>query len=924
LLASRQVTSANDVGGHVLRFPLGTTAALVMTGWTSLASAQILPGQGPPCEPGTSHRIYRTQQTLLVVDDGTVHGKVYVGVEYKGVYMSADGGATWTRKSEGIKGYAMPGAPTMACVQEMGRIVVDPRDARHLYMTRVSSPGTSAISPSGGIYETLDAGDTWRQLSGYNNYSGGHALAVVPNSTSLTVYMGTNNMAASSLPGSTVTYNTNGVLYRSLDAGATWTELDQRAPGESVIPIGFGTAQVFVSSDGQRIWAPGGVREADGRFDASRQFGFFESTDGGTTWSRGTAKLPYQPRTGVYGDAARQAFTHRFLPSPVAAGDARPHVSWYTRDGETWQPSGRFMLVARYSPHDPAGDTLYGYDPFAGDRTSESQGIYKSINGGASWTRISPLPAEVGTSDSPQVRLSHFSFHPTDPNTLYMSGDMAVVYKSTDAGVTWTKVMDLSTIGGPNIPCDTCVPPSAPGNFRSSQSGQTLTGTWAAPTVGPGGTPSGYLVEMSRNQSFSTIDRSISTVDLTFSLRIDDADLGVPLYFRISAFNAWGTSGPTATVAVTMGTAGGGTGGGTGGGGTGGSGGASVSASPSSWSSPAAGGTLSVALTAVSSSATWTAASTVPWLSVSPASGTGSATLVVTAQALPGIETRSGSVLVGGATLPVTQAPTPDKPTALAVAETAGRTVTLRWLWPGTRPDSYVLKGGLNPGETIASVPTGSNAPSFTFDAPQGAFYVRIVGVRGGAELRPSEDVRISVQMPEAPSAPTNLRGVANGSAVELTWVNTRSGGTPLGVVVDVSGSYVASLELPMTEAFTFPTVPTGTYTFSVRAVNAAGTSAASNSVSLGFPGACVMPGAPEAFQAYVVGNVVYLHWDPPTTGTAARYLLRVAGPVSTNLPVDGRALSSPAPPGTYTLAVAAVSSCGTGPETAAQSVTVP
>jgi len=373
------------------------------------------------------------------------------------------------------------------------------------------------------------------------------------------------------------------------------------------------------------------------------------------------------------------------------------------------------------------------------------------------------------------------------------------------------------------------------------------------------------------------------------------------------------------------GTGGGGTGGGgTGGGGTGGTGGASVSASPSSWSSPAAGGTLSVALTAVSPSATWTAASTVPWLSVSPASGTGSATLVVTAQALPGVETRSGSVIVGGATLPVTQAPTPDKPTALAVAETAGRTVTLRWLWPGTRPDGYILKGGLNPGETMASVPTASNTPSFTFDAPQGAFYVRIVGVRGGVELRPSDDVRISVQMPEGPSAPTNLRGVANGEGLELTWVNTRSGGTPLGIVLDVSGSAVASLALPVTEAFTFPTVPSGTYTFSVRALNGAGTSAASNSVSLSFPGTCVMPGAPEAFQAYVVGNVVYVHWDPPATGTAARYQLRVTGPVTTTLPVEGRALSSPAPPGTYTLAVAAVSSCGTGPETAAQSVTVP
>jgi hypothetical protein len=331
-----------------------------------------------------------------------------------------------------------------------------------------------------------------------------------------------------------------------------------------------------------------------------------------------------------------------------------------------------------------------------------------------------------------------------------------------------------------------------------------------------------------------------------------------------------------------------------------------------------------VTVTAESPSAGWTASSTVPWLSVSPTSGTGSATLLVTAQPLPGVETRSGSVLIGGATLPVTQTPTPEKPTALSVADTSGRTVTLRWLWPGPRPDSYVLKGGVVPGQTLATVPTGSNAPVFTFDAPQGAFYVRMVGVRGGAELTPSDDVRISVQVPEAPSAPTALRGLAKGPALELSWVNTRSGGAPTGMVLDVSGSVGLSLPLPVTETFTFPAVPPGSYTFAVRAVNGAGSSAPSNPVSLGFPGVCSMPGAPEAFQTYTLGNIVYLHWGPPTAGTATQYLLRVTGPVNLELPLPGRALSSPAPPGTYTFTVSAMNSCGTGPSTAPQSVTVP
>jgi hypothetical protein len=168
------------------------------------------------------------------------------------------------------------------------------------------------------------------------------------------------------------------------------------------------------------------------------------------------------------------------------------------------------------------------------------------------------------------------------------------------------------------------------------------------------------------------------------------------------------------------------------------------------------------------------------------------------------------------------------------------------------------------------------------------------------------------------------LLGLAQGDQLALTWMNTAGGGTPTGNDVEVSGAMNTTVPVGLTEQFTFTGVPSGTYTFRVRASNGAGRSAASNAVTLAFPGGCAVPAAPEGLQTYVDGSVVTIRWNSPTTGAAAtKYVLTVSGPVSLVLPVSGRSLSSPAPPGTYTFTVAAQNACGTGPQSPAQSVTV-
>ncbi len=266
-------------------------------------------------------------------------------------------------------------------------------------------------------------------------------------------------------------------------------------------------------------------------------------------------------------------------------------------------------------------------------------------------------------------------------------------------------------------------------------------------------------------------------------------------------------------------------------------------------------------------------------------------------------------------------------PTEFRASSVAGNVVTLRWT-PALGPvaTDYIVEGGVAPGQVLAAVATGGPLSILTFQAPAGAFYLRVRAVAGGQQSAPSNEIPLVVTIPAPPSAPADLTGVVNGDTVGLSWRNTFAGGAPAATQLVVTGSAVGTTSLPLSETFAFPGVPAGTYTFRVRAVNGAGVSADSNPVTLTFPTGCGgVPAPPAHFLAYAAGNVVHLVWDPPTAGTAATsYLITVGGSFSAAVPFAGRAISTPAPPGAYIFSVASVNACGTGPATAAQTVFVP
>jgi len=275
-------------------------------------------------------------------------------------------------------------------------------------------------------------------------------------------------------------------------------------------------------------------------------------------------------------------------------------------------------------------------------------------------------------------------------------------------------------------------------------------------------------------------------------------------------------------------------------------------------------------------------------------------------------------------------------PTGLSVSALAGNTISIDWRAPlvGPAPTGYVLEGGVRPGEVLATIPIAGTAPTFTFAAPPGAYYIRLRTVAGAAISRPSGEVRVHVGAFSGPTAPRSLSAYGRGSSVVLTWRNTFGGGEPTGITVDVTrdGARLATIPMPLGDTWSHDAVPAGTYAFTVRATNAVGTSGSSNSVTVTFPlSGCSAPRAPASLSVAASGRTVAAHWLVPSSGTAPiRYTvearLRHPNGTTTTLglfPVAGTTVSSPVAPGRYEARVRSENICGNSGYTGWQSVTV-
>ena len=323
-----------------------------------------------------------------------------------------------------------------------------------------------------GLLQTIAAADTidpalfgalkWRSVGPYR---GGRALAVT------------------GIPGDPVTFYFGAVaggVWKTTDGGATWAPLTD---GTAISSVG---ALAIAPSDHNVIYV--GTGEAAPRGDMTYGDGVYKSVDGGKTWShvglsdsRQIGALIVDPHNADTVLVA--AFGHAFGPNKERG------VYRTTDGGKSWtqvlyRDEETGAIDVTFDPNDPG--IVYAAlwqarrQPWNFSSGGPGSGLYRSTDGGVTWTRLTGNGLPEGI-----LGRIHVSVSPADSKRVYamIEAHQGGLYRSDDGGVHWARVSDdgrltqrawyFSTVLADPKHVDTVYAANT-GLFRSSDGGKTF------------------------------------------------------------------------------------------------------------------------------------------------------------------------------------------------------------------------------------------------------------------------------------------------------------------------------------------------------------------------------------------------------------------------------------------------------------------
>jgi photosystem II stability/assembly factor-like uncharacterized protein len=312
---------------------------------------------------------------------------------------------------------------------------------------RVSDVEASSANPalvyvaaaSGGVWKSTNAGTTWTPIfedAGSPNV--GDIAVFQPNPD--IVWVGTGEACVRNSIG------WGDGVYRSTDGGATFVNvgLADTHHIDDIVTHPSDPEVAYVASQGH-LWGHTGDR------------GIFRTRDGGRTWQHLTRGLPDDGRTGATAlvmdpknpSVLFAAFWERLRePHRFRSGGPNGGIYKSTDGGDSWTKltnglptgeTGRIGLdIHRSDPRILVAIVEHGFqpnrnDPAYGDLSRLGSGIYRSEDGGETWQYINRF-------NNRPFYYSHIYVDPNDPQLVYVLATGAQI--SRDGGRTFSGEMD--------------------------------------------------------------------------------------------------------------------------------------------------------------------------------------------------------------------------------------------------------------------------------------------------------------------------------------------------------------------------------------------------------------------------------------------------------------------------------------------------
>ncbi|MGH9817171.1 MAG: hypothetical protein ACRD6I_13935, partial [Candidatus Acidiferrales bacterium] len=309
-------------------------------------------------------------------------------------------------------------------------LAVDPNDPNIIYIG----------GAQGGLWKSTDGGTTWAAMSDFEASLAVGAIAIDGTTNPSTIYVGTGEQT-----NAIGSYYGAGIL-KSVDGGLTWTQLGQATflgPGGGPFSGGFSPgAGARISSLAIRPGTGGATAQLLAGVlifqttNGGASSGVYRSVDGGMTWTQvllgavGTEVL-FDPRIDPMSGMANTAYA----ALGTIANDPDNGIYKSTNGGMTWSkqtlPSpatttnlGRIEIAI--APSSP--DVLYASvaNGTLSVTSDDLLAVFKTINGGTTWTEPNTTDTRLkGTAStcSAQCWYDHvIRVHPNNPDVVYLGG----------------------------------------------------------------------------------------------------------------------------------------------------------------------------------------------------------------------------------------------------------------------------------------------------------------------------------------------------------------------------------------------------------------------------------------------------------------------------------------------------------------------